>query len=644
LIHANVVPSFRIVVGDNDVTDYVIDNGFFAPNTKEKISNGSFVLDSSVPYNIAKFMSVEFYVQHTTEYKKFGGVVSDVSDREGNFKIRINVKSYAWLTYQNRYTGVFRQDAGTGNRKTIITSILAEKFPSVTWDATSFPDIDAEYDVLYKLYNNQKPGDIFDELVMPIGRDWWIDKDQVFHCKARQYTQVNEPVTAGVHVIGPIMIEVNNNYANIVQVRGARFPKTILQTFSGTGAADEFTLDYFPAGSTSVRYTDDTDIRVTMEGTEGYDDPTQYDAYFKVSSQKLKFNDSTTSGSDNIVVEYNVYDQIYEELAKGSEIDRVGYEVVKYIEDEHIATNDEAYAVAQDYLDNYSTDQYVYTVPVAITTDTQVSNWTIGNAIPLAPSYGESAAYEDIIEENWQFDKSRGLVLTLRFVDFKRTDTDVLRKLLQKIRVEEDRKNASATGVTRYFYFGSNIVVAVQNFAMKTQATGYVFELQENPALWDDRSLMSETGTIPAGGMGAGVAAVMVEDYSAAQTDIFSRNLNDHFVESFMDTWFVHTGSTTASVDTTAKTVTFGTSQTLVLQNVAQEDGAQVRTATVDYTGSISGVTLAVRGAGDWQTVVRAEATTVASPTDKIDVRIVTGTTGTGTLNEVRCKCEVVRS
>jgi len=549
-----VKPNFYIEIKEVDVSDFVVAKGSFQPNSKNKIGKGSFVLDISNGLDVKKYQEVGFFVQYDNKYKRFGGVISDVGEDIGNFRVPIRVKGFAWLFYQTDFTGIFRDDAGKGNRKTIITDILSEKFPNIYWDDESFPDIDASFDIIYQIYNVQKPGDIFDELVKPLSRDWWVDDTGKFFCRVREYTQVNQPVTLNVNTFGVPGVDVNNKYANIVKVFGAKFEKEYPYEFSGTGAADEFDLDFVPSSSNTVEYSDGTRIRVTIEGNEKFDDPTTYDAYFKLSDRKIKFNVNTTIGVDNIIVKTKVYDQIREEVPRASEIDRIGFEKIKKITSEDITTQEDAYNIGNSYLNEWAKDQPIYFTGVKISNDDQLRDWKLGNAVPL--DLGRGAEYQNIIEEIWNFDKqSGGFTLSLRFVDFKKTDSDIVNDLLLKIRIQESVIDRSTTNITRYFYVGNNIVMVPQNRAIETQADDDRFQMQSINQ--DSRSWMSRTGVLPPA-LGGGPAHIMRRgEYNTEKVMLYSFNDNNTFIENFYDDFFIDYNTTTAKVDTINHEVIF---------------------------------------------------------------------------------------
>jgi len=579
-----VKPNLWISINDIDVSEYIIEDGSFSVTTKDKISSANFKIMNTVSLEIKQFQKVEIWVQFDNKYKRFGGVVSNVKNNKDLFRYEIQAKSYAWLLYQNTYTGIFRADAGKGNRKTIITEILADKFPDITWTIDSFPDIDSIFDILYKLYNDSNIGDIFDVLTESTGRDWWINEEKVFYCKDRTYTEVTQPIQES-NIRDLPVIDVNNNYANIVKVYGARFQKEIKETFSGTGTTDEFDLSFYPFGSSDVEYTDGTTISTTMEGNEGYDDPAIYDAYFKVSDKKLKFNVNTVSAANNIIVKTILYDQIREELGAASEIQRIGYEVVKKIENDNIATQDEAYQVASDYLTNYATEQYVFYVPVQLNNDDQVANWKIGNAISLNLGTGTSS-YEDIVQEDWKWSKFSGLQLSLRFVDLPRTDDDVLAQIINKIKREDERLDSSTTNVTRYFYFGGNIVLQMKNISIETQATDGRFELQGNPASQDYRSWMSRTGTLPPE-LGGGAAAIMRRGtYTTTPVRFMTYNSRNKFSEEFIDSWFINEDDSTGEkVD---ETYVLDDTEYLISKEIFSDSDYNVSGSSVSF-GTLEG-------------------------------------------------------
>lgn len=576
-------PNYFVEINELDISDFIVGSGFFTPSTKEKIKSGRVVLDSAISITLKRYNPISFYVQFDNKYKRFGGVISNVKYVQDDFIYIIEAKSFEWLAYETTYTGIFRDDAGKGNRRTIIEEILTEKFPGCTWDETSFPLISSDYDIIYKQYDNRKPAEIFDELLLSLNRDWWMDENYVFYAQERDYTQVNQPIEVGTETIGLPVIEINNRYANIVKVWGYKFSKYIKKEYSGTGAVDEFELDFVPDGSSDVEYSDGTQISVTMEGNEDYDDSAEYDAYFKTSDKKIKFNAATTIGSDNIIVKTRVYDQIRDEQFSATEIERVGREVVKEIRNENIQTPEEATQIAKNYINNYAKDLDIFRTQFNITTDDQLKDWKMGNSLPVDMKDGKGSNYTDLVEVNYSWSTSNGFLITSRFVDSPRTDSDVIQELINQIRLKDQAIDNATTNITRFFYFGANIVFGIQNISVELQDTDGSFELQEVDQ--DDRSWMTDGGTTP----GGSAPAIMNEDYSTATKISLSSNTNNKFIESFLDEWFID--DSTASLDENLALLlkcNDDLATTNVIESISGNDGtSNNNTDTMSVTGFI---------------------------------------------------------
>jgi hypothetical protein len=523
---AEVLPLFKIEINGTDVTDYVVSNGVITPNAVDRVSGGNFFIHIDCPTTPKEFDDAYFYVYYTSYFKKFGGVISTVVKDESNFRYAIEVKNYDWLAYRSEYTGVFRADTGKGNIKTIITDIITEKLPGVTWDTSSFPAVDSSYDIIYKTYQDKKPGDIFDELAVATKRTWWIDKDRVFYFKERSFTFYNNPIEYGENIIGlPIIDRDTSNYANIVKVFGAKITKEVVDTFSATGTLDQFTLSYYPSAVRSIEYTSGTKVSFTLEGADNYNTGS-YTSYLKPAVPAIKFNTVTSSGSNNIKVYYSVTDQIKEEFAYGAAIEEAGFEVVKRIDNQDISSQDEAFLIAKAEAES-SVAIDIVTANIKIENQDDVEQYSIGNSIPVSISSIDEAM--DILEEQWSFSKSTGLNCRLRLNGSRKTSNDVLIDFLKRIKQRDDKENLSRSINIRYFYWGGNIYTELSKLSVEKQVTDEdAFELQE--VSQDYRSLMQETtGTV-----------VMKEAYVSYEPGlILSHNQDNTYVENFLDDWYI---------------------------------------------------------------------------------------------------------
>lgn len=574
-IDTGVLPLFKITINGTDVTDYIVADGLITPSAVDQVTTSSFAVHIDSPVIPAEFDDVVFYVKYTDYFKKYAGIVSTSIKDEANFRYNVEVKNYDWLAYKCEYTGVFRADTGKGNIKTIMTDIILEKIPGITWDSTTFPDIDSSFDIIYKTYQDKKPGDIFDELIIGTQRSWWIDKDKKFNCRERTFTFYNNPIIYGTNIIGlPIIDRDTSNYANIIKVFGAKLKKETVDTFSGTGTLNEFTLSYFPSAVRSIEYTTGTKLEYTIEGADNYS-TTSFDAYLKPAVPSIKFNSPTVSGTDNIKVYYQIVDQIKEEFAYGGEIESTGFEVVKRIENEDITSQEEAFAIAKAEADNSQAIDIV-TVNVKIENQNDVENYSMGNSVPVEIATINSSL--DILEEQWRFSKTSGLTCQLRLNGSRRTDSQVLLEFLKRIRQRDDKENLSRGTTVKYFYWGGNIYIELTNMSIEKQVTDEdAFELQE--VYQDYRSLMMETGG----------TVVMKESYTLYPKEIIiAHNYNNTFKESFVDTWYTDLDETTGTIDTSTNVLTLSPNNIWQSRPIYKDPASstKINTATINITAS----------------------------------------------------------
>lgn len=484
------VLSYKLEVNDEDVSEYLIDNLRFTWTMTENVSEGTFYLDIDHPFAIKFGRDVAFYLKVDSYIKRFRGFVTRIRTDDNNNRVTVDVRGYAYKIRSTEYTGRFRDDLGNGNMKTIITNILDEKFPELTYDDDSIPDID--YDFLAKNFQDGNCGQIFDDFAELVSRIWYVDVNNKFYFISPTFTTISSVIIVGSNVHGRVIRDIDDTrFANIIKVYGKRFPvQSIQDDLIGDGTAQSFTLQEVPSASTQVQYEDGTRISTALEGAESYNDPELYDAYFKPDVPALQFNASTISGGTINVVNQTT-SQIYDELPSAASIELHNLEKIKKFDSDNISSQQEAHDLAKSYLTENPGPVEVYTVSPWISTQAELEDWSTGNNTRFLSSTIDDSF--NIVGEviTWNVNTGPSVALSLNNVPLAFGNR--LADLLRRIYARDAREVASGSSIIKTLYWGGNVVLSLENFSIEEQnADDGTFCMQDPYVPPDDRSLMTD--------------------------------------------------------------------------------------------------------------------------------------------------------
>lgn len=605
-----------LTVGGNDVTLKLAKTYSFNPTASKNLPFGSFNLHDSVANAPQYGDDVSFSLEDTSAFKIYGGIVTKVTYDRKLHVYRCLTEGYATMIRRTEYTGRFRDDAGNGNMKDIIIAILQEKFPTITYDDTSIPDID--YDFTSKSYQDKRCGELFDEYMELIGREWFVDENKKFWAIVRTYTDVTTTITEDVDNTGTVIQDTEDGkFGNVIKVFGAAYDTTVKEPFSGDGTAKEFTLSNFPNASTVVEYTDGTQISVTFEGMEDYNDSSEFDAYFKPDVPSIQFNSLTTVGSSNIEVRYAITQKIFEEIPDASSIAKYGFEQVVTISSDKINTQQEATDIAQTYVEAYSEILIVCNVPLLLKDQDRIEDWSVGNRVPFKKNDESLFTNYNIVEATYSRTKQSGRALTLRLNDVASAYASQLSYLLRRIKQREEKERLSGPFIQKTYYWGGDIYLSIENISMTEQDTDDgTFVLQDPWMSPDSRSLL-------------GGSAIMRDDYTTTATHEISYNPQSDFTEIFIDDWFIDSTST-GNLNTSTEEYELDDTEFLLSKPIVKGNGSTFTKATITVTADDTGLTLQLKNANtSLTTVTDSVEYTFTTVGDEIQYKVLNNTGGT---------------
>lgn len=453
-------PEFKLEIEDVDASQYVVDNGRIPTLTTDAIGRGHFFLSTEFPETLKDFQEVKFYLNFTSDTHLFTGLITKIKELKGLFKYRIDIANTSYRALKRTATNKFRSDAGTGNARYIVTALIDEYLPQFSYDTDSIPT--TTYEFKEQAYQNKYLNEIFDYIAGTLNRQWWVDKDKVFHMKSRDFSLVSEPISKNNFKGALDVNQDESKMANYVTVDGARLSVDVLQ--SGTLTSEKaFDLTYTPEAITKVEW-DGSRKTIAKEGVDGYDDTSKFDGYTKVGEKQIQFNDISLTGSGTVT--YQTMSIVHDELQDSASIEEFGFTKEKVITNEEITTQEDARELAQNYLDNYSLPLDILSGDLIITSQSQITNWQIGNKVPI--SYDEVDDDYKIVGITYHFGTG-GVRLSAQFTDFPETNQDLFKQLVLKVKQKEERERRSSQNIVKYFFFGANLYLELENLSIRKQ-------------------------------------------------------------------------------------------------------------------------------------------------------------------------------
>jgi len=513
-------PKFKIEIESNDISQWVIVDNFLDTRTDDTVGQGVISLDLSYPFTLQNYEEIKFYLTFDSEVHLFTGIITSFRKDDDNKRYIVDFGNSSFRYLKKTATNKFRSDLGNGNAKTIVTSINDEYVPEITYDDTTIPD--TTYEFLEQAYQNKYINEIYDFIAELLDRQWWVDKDKKLHLKTRDFPLVSEPITNANIIGSPTVDKDVSKFANYVSVDGAKIPVDRVDTGTVSIGSSEFSLTHVPASFVEI-LINDSRKSIAKEGSPDYSDSTLYDGYIKVAEKKIKFNTSTFDG-DNGTVTYQTFNAVHDEVQDGASRDQYNITVEKTIENEEITSQADAFNIGQNYLNNYSQPLEIISLNVFISSQSQITNWQIGNKVPI--NFKEINGDYKIVGVRYNFGVS-GIYLEITTTDFPDTSSDLLKRLLLRVKKREEREKRGSDSIVKYFFWGGNLYFEVENISVRSQ-----YQIGDK-MIWGH----PDVGRWGSSVWGAGST-------SEPMTDLFTINSSNGFTDNFdKDHWFADLGS-----------------------------------------------------------------------------------------------------
>lgn len=611
----------QITLNGTNVSDYLVGENNISTTSLGVIDAGTVFIDTSAPAVPLSFQEIQFSLKIDSFVHLFTGLIKKITlnDSRDRYKLDIVNTSYRYL--KKTATNKFRQDSGNGNAITIMQNLNDEYTPEITYDGTSMPV--TTFTFSEQSYQNKYINEIYDFISGMLNRQWWVDKDKILNVKTRTFPLVSEPLTEA-NIDGALIIDTDTSkMANNVIVDGAKLTTNITQTATGTGTTT-FSLDYVPSGNMKVDFGGTNERSVVLEGTDNYE--SDYDCYVRVGDRKVVFLVAPTS-SQAINFKYEVVSMIHEEAQDGASINAHNITIDKVITEENITKQEDATVIIQNYLDLYSEPLQLISAKVHFSSQSQISNWVVGNKININYTGVNTSVNDDfkIVGGNYHFGEN-GVYLDIQFSEFPESNQDMLKNLILKVKQREERERRSNINIVKYFFWGSNVYIELEN--MSAELTNGLNGVQ----LILDHPSQGQIGTHQLGPIGAG----------GTITNLLVFNSDRGFTDNFeVDRWFEQTGSTNAvfKYDSGSTSYLFNTGSTYFSRYIENNNNTYTRAySTIDADDSVNWTTELISEEG---TVFETIGTTPSSITSGSRFKfrqIYTGTLTSAELRKVNIK------
>lgn len=550
-------PTSKIEIEGQDVSQYIVDNGFIDTNTTDRVATGNIFIDQNIPITINNFDQIKFYLNYTSDVLLFTGLITKITHEKEQFWYRVEIANASYRALKRTAVNKFRNDLGTGNARTIVTNLLTEYIPEFSYTTTTIPT--TSFTFTEQLYANKYLNEIFDFISEILDREWWVDENVAFNMKTRDFPLVSEPIIKS-NCIGALVVDKDiSKMANYVTVDGARIPIDILD--SGTLSVDTgaggsvFNLTYTPEAIVEVIWANDRKT-LAKEGADNYDNSANYDGYIKLGRKQIKFNDTTVAGSGT--VKYQTFSIVHDELQDGASIDEHGITMEKVITDEDIVTQSDATSIAQNYLDNYSEPLQLLSANLRISSQSQITNWRIGNKVRV--TYDDINDDYKIVGVTYNFGTS-GIYLSVQFTDFPATSNDLFKQLVLKVKQKEESERTTSNQIVKYIFWGGNLYLEMENISIRKDIH---FEQNVSRAFILDHPV---AGILDSG--------TYVLDGTTGTTgiELVSINSDNGFTDKYeVDRWFEDTTTTTGRYSSSSGNRGYTLSSGSIYQSLYVED------------------------------------------------------------------------
>ena len=439
-----------------DVSDYIVGDSAFTKNAFNQISEGTLQLDIDSPITPQVYDNIRISLGYgTADTIKFYGLIGPVEEPQNSYTVPFF--SYSKLTTMRTYTGVHRDDAGTGNAVDIVKSIIVKKLTELSYDDTSIPS--SSISLVRYAVQNKFINEIFDYIAELLGRVWWVDDNKKLWMIEREFSDSGITITYGTDIIGELtIIRDISRWGNYIIIDGDAKLTGYTQTFTHDGITSEYIVDLTPH-----------DVTVTATGTTfrgsfvgAYDeDYADYKVDCMERSVTFQSGDFLTSGS-TLTVDFHYMSRVHEELLDGPSVRKYGV-VVKKLGPQGIQSQTEAKLMGHNYLDLYAYPLSVYVCKIPGTND-----FNVGEQITLVHNEKNINMLVNVLEITYNFGVG-GWTMDLILNTMPYGFPDLYKDLVLKVKQLEELDRISDEYIIQYHMEGTTLNVVITGSTCHTQ-------------------------------------------------------------------------------------------------------------------------------------------------------------------------------
>jgi hypothetical protein len=229
------------------------------------------------------------------EQKIYGGVVVrvDTQMRLGTQIYTVSCKDFT--QYLNRRLVSERYINKTVTE--IITDLLSEYAPDFTMD-----NVEGDSVISQITFNRIKVGECIEALAEALNYSWYVDYDKDIHffAESEELAPFNLTTNGGNHAWESLQItEDFSQIKNQITVIGGEYEaEERTELYVADGEQKQFPLAFKYSTITGVKIVGDIDLTV---GIDGEDDEANFQVFWNVQQQSIRFKDSNKPDADDVV-------------------------------------------------------------------------------------------------------------------------------------------------------------------------------------------------------------------------------------------------------------------------------------------------------------------------------------------------------
>jgi hypothetical protein len=462
-----------------EITNYVIRSGnarLF--HGRGRTPSGTITFDDILPAAIKPHDEIKLSIDDGTEFHFFSGLF--IPSNEQSTDITWRFESYNRLLKKRRVSSVYLQKT----RKQIMTLILDEYFPEISYDDTSFPDgtTDADTELLDARFDSKFASEIFDQYAGDLGRIWDVDKDKVMNVKTDSYPSSSYTVT-DQQVLGKLRVNYDiSRWRTQARVEGASTEIVKQKDFTGTevqAAASVITLEFSPKTVEVKQISSGSDegnvapLRGAIADSD--QDADLIDYYYNPRARTITFTDNVSiTASDTFRVRQIGTSQIVSEQINPTAYAKHGLVETNPYVNKLITSQQQADEFALGLAEKYGEPLEVYSFNT-VWSQYMLPGWTVDLNAPRSGIVKAGVKTMELAVQWSERDVTFNALLNNVNLDV----VDVFEQFNLRVRQLEEKDHQSDTFVKKIILWYANIAIEIFRVRVTKYSLGNAFRFDD---------------------------------------------------------------------------------------------------------------------------------------------------------------------